>query len=138
MTRWGVIGVCVLGLACAMGGTPSKRIREVGETYATNLRWERFPEAAAVVHPESRSEFRKLAPRGEGRIRITDYEIDLIRVALIDGTAEAIVRYSIVRFPSVIQEQRHEVLRFRRSGGQWYVDPDLNALERDLTLAGIP
>jgi hypothetical protein len=138
MTRWGVIVLCVLGMACALGGTPSKRVREVAEVYTTNLRWERFKEAAAAVHPDSRPEFRKLVPRGEGRIRITEYEIDSIRVAPVDGTAEAIVRYSIVRFPSVVEEQRHEVLRFRRSGGQWYVEPDLNALERDLTLAGIP
>ena len=128
MARWGVIGFCVLGLACALGGVPSKKVREVAEVYSTNLRWERFPEAAAVVHPESRSEFRKLVPRGEGRIRITEYEIDSIRVA------PSLHRYEPV--PDSVLSAAVSV--WESDAGQWYVEPDLNALERDLTMAGVP
>lgn len=117
-------------LACALGGNPREDIREVTEAYLTNLRWERYAEASEVVHPDRRSAFRKLARRTEGRLRITDYEVEAIDTEIPFTTAQASLRYRLVRLPSVVEEEREEQLQLQRHLGRWYVQPDLQALAR--------
>jgi hypothetical protein len=133
----GWLGACLLG-GNPFAADPAEEARRVADRYAIDLRWERYREAAASVHPDSRSAFQQIAPLSEGRLRVTSYEVDTIRVLPDRSTAEAMVRYDLIRIPSVVEEQRREILRMRREDGRWYVDPDLGALARDLGLTAQP
>ncbi len=133
LSWWGVTAATGLIMsACLWGGAKAEDAQLVAETYMTDLRWGRYTEAAGAVHPDLRPAFRRVLERGEDRLRITEFELDAVRILADGKTAEAVTRLRLYKVPSLLEEPREQVLRLRFDLGRWYVEPDLAALARDV------
>jgi hypothetical protein len=107
--------------------------QEVAERYGSELRWGRFNEAAALVHPDLRPRFQRLMAGQEDRLRITSVEVEAVDLSTDGLSGNALVRYRLYRLPAVVEESRSELLRLRRGlSGSWFVEPNLRELSNDL------
>jgi hypothetical protein len=136
---WLLSGCSVIGLVDPNFLLASKRedkVRFATESFAANLRWNRFPEAAELIAPEHRIAFLKLVQDPDRPVRFTDYSVSAVELGPGRREAQALVTFNLLRMPSLnermlLDEQRWSYFPSKRA---WLIEPDLAAYER----AGLP
>jgi hypothetical protein len=130
------LGLAVVALvgACALRDPgqvlPVQRkaaVKRASESFSDALRWGRLEEAAALVHPDQRAEFRSELAELEDDLRFTSYEIEGVTLGPGLDQANAKVRFELYRLPSVAEETLRDDQRWRYDlvQGSWYLEPDL-------------
>lgn len=125
-------GCFVFGYADPDFVVPAKRraeVRDAAEAFAANLRWGRFPAAAARVDPESRIEFLKLVQDPEEPMRFTGFEVMAVELGEEMTQARALVTFTLHRLPSMTEVVFHDdqQWRYEASHARWYLMPQLDA-----------
>ena len=132
-------GCAVIGMLDPNFLLPHKReakMRFATETFAANLRWNRFAEASQLIVPERRIEFLKLVQDPDRPVRLTGYSVSTVEMGPDMGEAKALVTFSLHRLPSLKEQMLldEQQWRYHPSKRAWLIEPDLAAYRR----AGLP
>lgn len=123
------LGLC-LASGCAVWPSQerSREAIERGvEQFSDNFQWQRWPQAAQVVHPDDRVAFLTFGSQLGDRLRVTGFEIAGVELEESGDAAHATVLFQVYRPPSITEQTLVDRQRWERKGGEWFLRP---ALER--------
>jgi hypothetical protein len=102
---------------------------EVQKGYCDNIRFGLYDDAAALVEPALKNDFRA-AQRRFREIRFTDYRVEAIEIDARRTEAVVNVVFTGYWLSSPYEQEVATTQRWRRvvPGQQWYVTPDLAAI----------
>lgn len=110
-----------------MEGKREKMVRLATESFAANLRWGRYPQAAASVQKGQRIEFLKMIDSPQSRVRFTDFEVLMVELGPEDDKATALVNFNVHRLPSLeeVRFQDEQTWRYEPETSSWYLEPNM-------------
>lgn len=110
-----------------MEGKRKQMVRQATESFAANLRWGRYPEAAARVEKGQRIAFLKMVDSPQSRVRFTDFEVLMVELGPEKDQATALVNFNVHRLPSLkeVRFQDEQSWRYEPETGGWYLEPNL-------------
>lgn len=113
---------------------PSNRratVQEHAETYAQNLRWGRFNEAAQQVIEEKRRAFEERIGQANPAYRFTSAEVKSVKLGDVRSEVKVVVSYELYRPPSISERIVTETQLWRYVAEQraWFVEPQLSVFD---------
>jgi len=118
-----------LATGCALWPSEEKsrqKVEKSVEIFGDNFQWQRWSQAAQLVHPEDRVAFLTYGVERGERLRVTGYEIAIVELDPSGDAALATVVFQVYRPPSLTEQALVDRQQWVRKGGEWFVRPALD------------
>ncbi len=120
--------VLAAGSGCALRPSAERSrgaVEKSAERWSDDFQWQRWPQAAAQVHPDERAAFLAFGTQLGDRLRITGFELAGVEVEASGDAAVATVVFQVYRPPSLTEQTLVDRQRWVREDGDWFVRPEL-------------